>query len=154
MMKSLLASTAFAIAFAAPALAQDGALAPVESMNCDEMQAELMVAGQRMNAQLDPEFGAEAQRMDEERRAAESQARANMAAGVGMGIACSLPGASMACMAGQAAQAANGQRQMSENQARMNAQQERLQNSMAGLDQERLMALTQRFEAERCQTPQ
>jgi hypothetical protein len=153
MMKSLLASSLLAIAVAGPARGEDAAPPPVESMTCAQMQAELMLAGQRMNSQLDPEFAAEARRMEEERRSAYADAQARTAAGVGMGLACSAPGAGMACQAAQAAEAADAARAAQENQARMNAQHERLQDSMAGLDQARLMALSQRFEAERCATP-
>lgn len=152
MMKPLLATTTFAIAFAAAALAQDVAPPPVETMTCEEMQAELVVAGQRMNAQLDPEFGVEAQAMMDE---AQGASRApNIAAGVGASIACSIPGVGMACMAAQQAQNAQAQHDVAENQARMAAQMERLDAAMEGIDQERLMALSQRWEDEGCQTPQ
>ena len=153
-MKALLATTAFAVSFTAAALAQDAAPIappPVESMNCEQMQAELMVAGQTMNAQMDPEFAREAQAMHEE---AQQASRPNIAAGIGTGIACSIPGVGMACMAAQQAQIANAQRDAAENQARMDAQMDRLDQSMAGLDQQRLMAISQRFEEQRCKTPQ
>jgi len=41
-----------------------------------------------------------------------------------------------------------------EAQARSQRQHDRVQNSMAGLDQNRLMALVTRFEQMRCETPQ
>jgi hypothetical protein len=154
MLKPLIASSAFVLCFAAPALAQDATLPPVESMDCAAMQAELLVAGQQMNAQMDPEFAVEAQRMQEESQNARSQVAGNIAAGIGMGLACSIPGVSLACMAGQQAQMANAQRDAAENQARMDAQMGRLDAAMAGLDQERLMALSQRYEEQRCETPQ
>jgi hypothetical protein len=152
--KALFATAAFTLMFAAAALAQEGAPPPVDSMNCEQMQAELMVAGQRMSAQLDPEFATEAQAMHEESQEAHDRARGGMAAGVGMGVACSIPGVGMACMATQQAQAAQAQRDAAANQARMDAQMGRLNQSMAGLDQQRLMALSQRFEQQRCQAPQ
>ncbi len=64
------------------------------------MQAELIVTGQQMNAQMDPEFAREAQAMNEEIQQAQARAGANMAAGIGAGLACSIPGVAMACMAG------------------------------------------------------
>jgi hypothetical protein len=120
-------------------------------MTCEQMQAELGVAGQRMNAQLDPEFSSEAQAMWDESQQASPP---NIAAGVGASIACSIPGVGMACMAAQQAQAAQAQQEADQNIARMEAQGDRLNAAMDGLDQQRLMALSQRFEEQRCQTPQ
>jgi len=112
------------------------------------MLAELTVAGQRMNSQLDPEFAREAQAMQQETQNAQ---RRGMAAGVGAGVACSLPGAAAACMATQQAQAAQAQRDAAQHQERMNAQMGRLNRSMEGIDHQRMMALTERFEAMNCQ---
>lgn len=155
-MKALFVSTAFAVSFAAAALAQEEPQAPppVESMSCEQMQAELIVAGQRMNAQMDPEFANEAEAMRQEAEQARSRAAGSMAAGIGMGLACSIPGVGMACMAGQVAQAAQAQRQADQNISRMQSQVDRVNDSMAGLDQQRLMALSQRYEDQDCQTPQ
>lgn len=149
---------AFALLLAAPAAAQGTeapteAPLPVESMNCEQMTAELMVAGQRMNAQMDPAFAAEAQAMQEEAQGGRARAGAGMVAGVGMGLACSIPGMGMACMAGQQAMVANAQAQTAQNQRRMNAQMDRLNASMEGLDQERLMAVSDRYQAMSCQAP-
>jgi hypothetical protein len=155
MLKHALAAAAFAACFATPADAQDDApLPPVESMNCEQMQAELTVAGQRMNAQMDPEFANEAQAMMDEAQGANRSAAGSMATGVGMGIACSVPGVAYACMAAQQAQAANAQREAAEHQARMNAQIDRLNDSMEGIDQQRMMAISDRYEQMQCQTPQ
>ena len=144
-------AAAFVAMCATPADAQT--LPPVETMTCEQMQAEMMVAGQQMNAQLDPEFAAEAQRMHAENQAA-SSARPSMVGGIGTGIACSIPGVAYACMANQAAQAQNAQAQAAENHARMGAQVDRLNASMAGIDQQRMMAVSDRFEQQRCETPQ
>ncbi|HYD89077.1 MAG TPA: hypothetical protein VEA80_16490 [Vitreimonas sp.] len=135
----------------AVAVAQTETPPPVETMDCAAMLAELTVAGQRMNSQLDPEFGREAQAMQQE---VESAQRRGMAAGVGASAACSLPGAGAACMAAQQAQAAQAQRDAARHQERMNAQTDRLNRSMDGIDQQRMMALTERYEAMNCQTPQ
>jgi hypothetical protein len=120
-------------------------------MDCDQMLAELTVAGQRMNAQLDPEFASEAQAMHEEAQQGQGNA---MAQGVGTSIACSIPGLGMACMAAAQAQAARAQQQQQQHMQRMDAQMDRLNASMEGIDQERMMALTDRYERMNCQTPQ
>lgn len=150
MLKPLLSAAATFVCLAAGAVAQEPP-PPVESMDCAQMQAELMVAGQQMNAQLDPEFAREAQAMSDE---AQQASRPSMATGIGAGIACSIPGVGMACMAAAQAQAQQAQQDAAQNQARMDAQMDRLNASMAGLDQERLAALSQRFEEQRCETPQ
>jgi hypothetical protein len=150
MLKPLLAATAMFACLAAGAVALEPP-PPVESMDCAEMQAELTAAGQQMNAQMDPEFASEAQSMMDE---AQQGQRQSMATGIGMGVACSIPGVGMACLAAQQAQAAQAQQDQAEHQARMDAQMDRLDASMAGLDQERLMALSDRFEQQGCQTPQ
>jgi hypothetical protein len=153
MLKYMFAAAAFTAMCAAPAEAQT--LPPVETMTCEQMQAELTVAGQQMSSQLDPEFAAEAQRMHAENQAASRGVGVpSVATGIGMGIACSIPGVGYACMAAQQAQAANAQAQAADNMARMNAQTDRLQASMAGIDQQRMMAVSDRFEQQRCQTPQ
>lgn len=151
-MKALFATAAFTVCFAAGAIAQE-VLPAVDTMTCEQMQAELMVAGQQMSAQLDPEFASEAQAMHDEAQQA-TQTRPNIAAGIGTGLACSLPGVGMACMAGQVAQAQQAQQDAAANHARMAAQTERLQQSMAGLDQNRLMQVSDRFEQQGCQVPQ
>lgn len=149
-MKALFATAAFTVCFAAGAIAQE-ALLPVDTMTCEQMQAELTVAGQQMNAQMDPEFAREAQAMHEESQQA---SRRGQATGVGSAVVCSIPGVGMACMAGQVAQAQQAQRDAAANQERMAAQMDRLNQSMAGLDQQRLMELSQRFEEQSCQVPQ
>lgn len=157
MLKYIVAAFAFTAMCATPADAQTDptALPPVETLTCEQMQAELMVAGQQMNAQLDPEFAAEAQRMHAENQAASrGVGPPSIAAGVGTSFACSIPGVGYACMAAQQAQAANAQAQQAEHMSRMNAQNERLQASMAGIDQQRMMAVSDRFEQQRCETPQ
>jgi hypothetical protein len=155
MLKYLVAAAAFTAMCATPADAQTdpASLPPVETMTCEQMQAEMMVAGQQMNAQLDPEFAVEAQRMQDEATSA-SNARPSIVGSIGTGIACSLPGVAYACMANQAAQAQNAQAQVAENHARVNAQNDRLNASMAGLDQQRLMAMSDRFTEMQCETPQ
>jgi len=126
-MKRLLTTAALCLCFGTSALAQQTAPPAVETMTCDQMTAEIAGAGAQMNSQLDPEFAREAQAMNDQMQAGAS-----------------------AAPQGRAAQAAAAE----QNRNRHDAQQQRLQNSMAGLDQNRLMALMTRFEQQRCQTPQ
>jgi hypothetical protein len=120
-------------------------------MDCGQMLAELTVAGQRMNAQMDPEFANEAQAMHDEAQQSQNSA---LTQGVGASIACSIPGVGMACMAAQQAQAARAQQLQQQHMERMDAQIDRLNASMEGIDQQRMMALSQRYEQLGCQTPQ
>lgn len=125
--RPLLAACAFAL-IASNATAQTAPPPPVSSMNCEQMLAEMSTAGQQMNAQLDPEFAREAQAMNDQAQNARS----------GLG----------------GATRQNGAAQAEANRARMGAQSDRLNNAMAGLDQQRLVELAQRFEEQRCPTPQ
>lgn len=124
---------------------------PVETMTCDQMLAEMTGAGQTMHGQLDPQFGVEANAMAQE--AQEKQRQAQQQA-MGMSAVCAIPGMGAACMAAQQQQAAQAQADAPRQHARMQAQMDRLNNSMAGLDQQRLQAISARFEAMHCQTPQ
>jgi len=149
-----LAVLATAAAFAEPQVtppvaAQAQAVAPpppVDTMTCDQMQAEMTTAGQQMNSQLDPQFGVEAQAM-----ANEAQQKQRQAQQQAMNPACLIPIIGMACAAQQQQQ---GQQDAAANQQRMQAQMNRIDASMAGLDQQRLQAMSTRFEQQHCQTPQ
>ena len=140
----------FCIAASASAFAET-APPPVESMTCEQMTAELVVAGQKMNAGLDPEFAKEAQAMAAE---AQGSSAGAIAGGVGMSIACSIPGIGMLCMVGQQAQAMAQGDKTEQNIERMEAQMERLRRAMEGLDMDRLTAMSQRFEEQKCEVPQ
>ena len=59
MLKHTLAAAVFSACFAAPVNAQTEAPPAVDTMTCEQLAAELTVAGQRMNSQLDPEFATE-----------------------------------------------------------------------------------------------
>ncbi len=130
----------------------DGALPPVHTMNCDQMMAELIVAGQKMNSQMDPEFVREAQAMAAEAQGASGAGA--IAQGVGMSVACSIPGVSMFCMAAMQAQAMTQGAQAEQNFERMQAQAERMEKAMEGIDVDRMQALSERFEAQACKVPQ
>lgn len=131
------------------AIAADAALPAVDTMTCDQMMAEMTVAGQKMNSQLDPEFAKEAQAMADQMQSAGSAG--SMMGGMGGAIACSLPGVGLICGLGamMSTSAPSG-----EHMERMQAQMERLQKAMEGLDMARLEAMSTRFEAQKCQVPQ
>lgn len=159
MLKPLLAATLFAGCFVASAIAQDtttpapdaAPLPAVDTLTCEQMQAEMMTAGQRMNSQLDPQFGVEAQAMAND---AQQRQRSAMTQGMGMSALCMIPGAGAACMAAQQAQIQQAQRDAAANQGRMQAQMDRLDASMEGIDQQRMMAISDRWESQHCQAPQ
>ncbi|MGH6950379.1 MAG: hypothetical protein ACREH4_05880 [Vitreimonas sp.] len=67
MLRAILAGAAVALGLVAAAAAQESADLPaVQSMNCQQMIAEMTTAGQTMNSQLDPQFAVEAQAMMQE----------------------------------------------------------------------------------------
>jgi hypothetical protein len=59
-----------------------------------------------------------------------------------------------ACVAAQQAQARRAQSGMAESQARTDRQVGRITDSMAGLDEDRLMAINDRRQQMQCPTPQ
>ena len=175
-LKYLAAAAIFAAFFATPADAQQGGTAPVpesmanvmnqmngpadptrqpvETLTCDQMYAEMFTAGQQMNAQLDPSFAANAQAMQNDVERQRAAARNSMAAGIGMGMACSIPGVGMACAAAQQAQAMNQGRQARENQERMFALGDQVAQSTQGIDMQRMQAISDRWSAQSCEAPQ
>jgi hypothetical protein len=173
MFKLLAAVSALAICLTAGAIAQthagaNGAAAgasadatskqasppPVDAMTCDQMQAEMAADGQVMRGQLDPQFGVEAQAQYNEAMQKEKEAQAQAVSPQNI-IACMIP---FMCPVTQQAQqqqqqAQNAGAEQQRNQARTQAQMNRLNASMNGLDQARLQALSNRFQAQHCQTP-
>lgn len=121
----------------------------VETMTCDQMTAEMTVAGQRMNSQMDPEFAREAQAMADQMQGPSTGA---VVGGVGQALACSLPGIGMLC--GVTAQMSGMAGASEEHMVRMQAQMERLAKAMEGLDMARLQLMSERFEAQKCEVPQ
>ncbi len=134
------------------AVAADAALPAVETMNCDQMMGEMIVAGQKMNSQMDPEFAREAQAMADEMQGASSAG--SVVSGVGQAIACSLPGVGLICGITASVQSMAGAGATSDHMERMQAQMERFQKAMEGIDMERMEALSTRFEAQKCPVPQ
>jgi hypothetical protein len=154
MLKYLVAAAAFTAMCATPADAQTdpAALPPVETMTCEQMNAEMLSAGMQMNAQLDHEGFASEQadiQADMQRRQREATAGMGMAT-----AACMIPGMGYACVAAQQAAAERAQAGMAGSQARTDRQVGRIQDSMAGLDQNRLMAINDRHQQMQCETPQ
>jgi hypothetical protein len=128
--------------------AQQQSLPPVDTMTCDQMSAEMMTAGQQMHGQLDPQFGVEANAMQQETQQKQREAQQQVANPM-----CYIPFMGMACAAQQQREQQQAQADAPRQQARMQAQMDRLNNSMAGIDQQRMMAMSNRFEAQHCQAP-
>lgn len=126
--------------FTAPAAQTQTAPPPVDTMNCDQMIAEMTTAGQQMHSQLDPQFGVEAEAM-----ANEAQQKQREAQQQAMNPACFIPFVGMACAAQQQHQAQQAQADAPRQQARMQAQMDRVNNSMAGIDQNRMQAMSTRL---------
>jgi|GEM_PF-2256224 len=166
MFKQLAAVSAFALCFAAGAIAiaetSAGAagagpaaaaqnLAPVDTMSCDQMSAEMASDGQRMRAQLDPQFGADAQAQYNDAMQKEKQIQ-QQTMSPGNVIACMIP---FMCAAAQQQQQQqqNATADAQRNQAMAQTQMNRLNASMNGIDQARVQAISNRFQAMHCQTP-
>lgn len=127
------------------------ALAPVDSLTCEQMTAEMMLAGQQMNAQLDPNFATDVQAMQDQGAARMREAQAGA---LGAGLVCAIPGLGMACMAAQQAQVASQMAHADEDRARMDHITGTVNNAMAGIDTNRMQALNTRFERQHCPMPQ
>ena len=154
MLKYFVVAAAFTAICANPADAQTdpAALLPVETMTCEQMNAEMMTAGMQMNSQLDHEgLVAENEAMQEE---AERRRAEQMSMGFGVGLTCAIPGLGAACTAVSMAQASRAAEGVDEQHARMDRQIGRMNDSMAGLDQNRLMAMSERHQQMQCPTPQ
>ncbi|MBL8547352.1 MAG: hypothetical protein JNL81_12875 [Hyphomonadaceae bacterium] len=104
----------------------DPGLPAVETLNCDQMLAEMMTAGQRMNSQMDPSMGADAQALNDQMQNG------------GRGANRRRPTAADA----------------EANRERMATMGNQVADSMQGIDVNRMMALSERFQSERCPTPQ
>jgi|CXWL01.1.fsa_nt_gi hypothetical protein len=133
----------------APAV-QDAQLPAVEAMDCAQMQAEMTSAGQLMNQQMDPNLGADIQAMQDDSQRQMSQART---AAIGSGLLCAVPGLGLACTVAMNAQTARQAAHAEENRERMDAVTTSMQDSTAGIDLERMTAVSQRWEEQRCEAP-
>ena len=123
-------------------------LPPVDNMTCDQMQAEMTTDGQVMSHQLDPQLGVDARAQYNEamqkEREINQQAPANA-------LACMIP---FMCAAAQHQQQQQAQADAAQNQARAQTQMNRLNASMNGLDQARMQAINNRWQAQHCQASQ
>lgn len=165
MYKPLVAFAALMASLVAPALAQGeesasasvaaqataAPLAPVDAMTCEQMQSEMIVAGQQMQAQMDPNLGADAQAMQDTMRQRQRQATAGAAGSAAM---CIVPGLGMACAAAQNAQMAQQMSHADADRSQMDHLRGSVNNSMAGIDIDRMQALNARFESHHCPMPQ
>jgi hypothetical protein len=73
---------------------------------------------------------------------------------MGMAATCAIPGLGMLCMMGQQSPMTGAGDKAEEHMLRMQAQMERLEKAMDGLDMERLTVLMQRFSEMKCEVPQ
>jgi hypothetical protein len=167
MKRVLLAGFVLACVAAAPAGAQspeviaemqarlnapsDPNLPPVEGLSCDQMMAEMSVAGQQMNSQMDPNFAANVQEMQDESQRRMRGAQAGM---MGAGIVCAVPGLNLACGAAMNAQVASQMAHADEDQARMDTIIGSVNDSMQGIDVQRMQAINARFESQHCPMPE
>ena len=99
-------------------------LQPVETLTCEQMLVEMTGAGQRMNSQLDPSFATNAKSLHDQ----------------AMGKTSPPPG-------GASAEAA------ANNRGRVDQLGGQLATSMQGIDVQRMMAIGNRFSAQKCPTP-
>lgn len=134
-----------AAANAPAANAAQANLPPVDTMTCDQMQAEMTADGQVMSHQLDPQFGVDAQSQYNE--AMQKEREINQQAPVNA-LACMIP---FMCAAAQHQQQQQAQADAAQNQARTQTQMNRLNASMNGLDQARMQAINSRWQAQHCQ---
>lgn len=129
----------------------DPNLAPVETLSCEQMMAEMTLAGQQMNAQMDPNLGADIQAMQDESQSRMREAQVGILTG---GLICAVPGLGMACTAMVQAQAANQMAHADEDQQRMDAIMGSMTDATAGMDMQRMQALSERIESEHCPMPE
>ena len=150
-MKHVMAA-ALLVCLAGPAAADKPlAPAPVETMTCEQMQAEMTIAGQAMGQNMDPNMAANIEQM-------QGDAESNMAeAGVGMlgaGAICAVPGLGVACTAAMSALAARQEAQAEVSREKTDAVVESMNQATASLDIARLTAVASRWESEGCKAPE
>ena len=137
-----------------PLAAQAQAAAPlpaVDTLTCDQMMAEVTTAGQQMQAQMDPNMGAEIQTMRDTAAARQRQA---MTGAVGAGLMCAVPGLGIACMAAQQAQMSQQMAHAQEDQAHMDHVTGSMHHAIPGIDHDRMMSIHDRSQSQHCQMPQ
>jgi hypothetical protein len=149
-MKRTFAAAAF-LCLAGSAAAETGLdLAPVDTLTCEQMQAEMTIAGQAMSQNMDPNMAANIERMRDDAGNNMAETGAGI---VGTGLLCSVPGLGVACMAATSALAARQEKQAAEAHKQTDAVVGSMNQATAGLDIERLMAVAGRWESEGCTAP-
>lgn len=103
----------------------DPSLPAVDTLTCDQMLAEMMVAGQRMQSQMDPSMAANAQALNEQMQSGRRSTRDRPT---------------------EAEAAANRER--------MATMGNQVADSMQGVDVNRMMAIGDRFQSQHCPMPQ
>jgi hypothetical protein len=150
-MKRKISAAAF-LFLAGSAAAEPGVvLAPVDTLTCEQMQAEMTIAGQAMSQNMDPNMAANIERMRDNAGGNMAEAGAGM---VGAGLLCAVPGLGVACTAAMGALAARQEQQAAEARKQTDAVVGSMNQATAGLDIERLMTLAERWESEGCTAPQ
>lgn len=99
-------------------------LQPVETLTCEQMLAEMTIAGRQMSGQLDPSFAANAQALHDQATGKAPPPGGNSAAGAAA------------------------------NRAQFDRLGGQLANSMQGIDLQRMAAVGDRLAAQKCPTPQ
>ncbi len=103
----------------------DPTLPAVNTLNCDQLMAEMMTAGERMHSQMDPTMAANAEALRDETQ--------------GRGLSANAPRPTEA--------------QAAANRERMAGLGNQVMDSTQGIDMNRMMAVSDRFQSERCPTP-
>ena len=105
----------------------DPSLQAVDTLTCDQMLAEMTSAGQRMTAQMDPSMATNAQAMNQQMQDARNGRGANR---------------------GRPTEA-----QAAANREQMATMGNQVMDSAQGIDMNRMMALSDRFQSQNCPTP-
>jgi hypothetical protein len=133
-----------------PVAAQtDPGRAPVDTLNCSQMQSEMTSAGQLMNQQMDPDMADNIQSMRTESQRDMEEARADA---VGAGLICAVPGLGAACTVVMTSQSARQTERAEESRQQTDALANSMNEATAGIDIERMTAVADRWERERCDT--
>ena len=148
-MRQLLVASAM-LACATTAGAQPARL-PVEQMTCEQLLTEMTASGDQLD-QADAIFAANGVDADAQANAAMGgqSAAGAIAEGVASGLACAVPGVAMACMVMQGKQALTGAAQMQQGVEQNRRMMQQYEQATAGLDLNRMTAITKRVEALKC----
>lgn len=104
----------------------DPSLQAVDTLTCDQMLAEMSSAGQRMTAQMDPSMAANAQALNEQMQTARN---------------------------GRGNRGRPTEAETAANREQMATMGNQVADSMQGIDVNRMMAISDRFQSQNCPTP-